>query len=341
MKKHLFTVAILSVTLCLSASTKSHTNTEITITMPNSNISPAPSAALPDPLMASAASTANDHSAQDLLPMLYVDNQLYRLSSEQPEPMGYSGSVSGHIVSSTEPSEVPAKHAQSNFGNVDEPYCLDAQSGQLITMVNNEWLRFVPINLTPQPVDLSRMTVASDILGASGIEVNYADNETIIFHSFAGLFRCKKINHHWSVTQTLDLASLEASATQGDYYTFISAQKDIVLISPKCYAPDNPLPITLQYTFPENKLELKGPFQDIPDPSLQWSYSEQAMNISQKLCQKPGLEKAWISNLYPASGSNSGTYYFIAAGIDSFSLHHGQYQEDTDHLTLTTILLPN
>ncbi len=272
------------------------------------------------------------------LPMMYIGGQLYRLLSEEGEPMGDSGCVDGDIMSAVDPKEVPTEHEQSNFGSVGNPYCLVEEGRELVVMVDDEWLRFTALDLIAQPVDTELLTTDSALMGSDGIELNYADMETLVFHSHAGLFRCEKDNGNWVVKQSLDLKTIEAGATQGDHYSYISADRDCAMISPKCYAPDNEVPITLRYLFDEEKLELAGRFRDYKDPSLVWSYSEEADSIGQKIHGKPELKGMWISNLYPIEEMNSNVYGFIAVGSDGLkSLQYGLYWSELDQLELKPV----
>ncbi|HCD45188.1 MAG TPA: hypothetical protein DEQ64_15935 [Lachnoclostridium sp.] len=279
-----------------------------------------------------------EFSTEKVLPMLYINGQLYRLLSKQGEPMGDSGCVDGYILSSVDPEEVPTEHEQSNFGSEGNPYCLEEEYGELVAMVADEWLRFTDVDLIAQPVNYDLLTSDLALLGADGIELNYADSESLVFHSYAGLFRCEKSNDNWVMKQSLDLIPLEANATQGDQYSYISADRDTALISPKCYAPDNEIPVTFQYLFAEDKLELVGRFQDYADSNLVWSYSEEAMSIRQKLCDKQDLDGLWISNLYPIAEMNSNVYGFILVGSDGLeSIQYGLYWSDLDQLELEPI----
>ena len=279
-----------------------------------------------------------EFSPEKALPMLYINGQLYRLLSKQEEPMGDSGCVDGYIFSSVDPEEEPTEHEQSNFGSEGNPYCLEEKYGELVALVDDEWLRFTAVNLIAQPVNSDLLTSDSALLGADGIELNYADSERLVFHSYAGLFRCEKSNDNWVMKQSLNLKPLEANATQGDHYSYISADRDAALISPNCYAPDNEIPVTLRYLFAEGKLELIGRFQDYTDSNLVWSYSEEAMSIRQKLCDKPGLNGLWISNLYPIAEMNSNVYGFIVVGSDGLeSIQYGLYWSDLDQLDLESV----
>ena len=138
--------------------------------------------------------------------------------------------------------------------------------------------------------------------------------------------------------QSLDLKPLEANATQGDNYSYISADRDTALISPKCYASDNEIPVTLRYLFAEGKLELVGRFQDYTDSNLVWSYSEEAMSIRQKLSEKTDLNGSWISNLYPIAEMDSNVYGFIVVGANGLeSIRYGLYWSDLDQLELEPV----
>lgn len=277
-------------------------------------------------------------SSEKTLPMLYINGQLYRLLSKQGEPMGDSGCVDGYILSSVDPEEVPTEHEQSNFGSEGKPYCLEEKYGELVTIVDDEWLRFTAVNLIAQPLNSDLLTSDLALLGADGMELNYADSERLVFHSYAGLFQCEKSNDNWIMKQSLDLKPMEANATQGDYYSCISADRDTALISPKCYAPDNEIPVTLRYLFDDNKLELVGRFKDYTDSNLVWSNSDEAMSIRQKLCNKPVLKGLWISNLYPIAEMNSNVYGFIAVGSDGLeSIQYGLYWSNSDQLKLEHI----
>jgi len=276
--------------------------------------------------------------SEKALPMLYINGQLYRLFSKQGEPMGDTGCVDGYILSSVDPEEIPAEHEQSNFGSEGTPYSLDEEHGELVAMVDDEWLRFTTVNLIAQPVYSDLLISDLALLGADGIELNYADSERLVFHSYAGLFRCEKNNNNWVMKQSLDLKPLEANATQGDHYSYIRADRDTALISPKCYASDNEIPITLRYLFAEGKLEMVGRFQNYTDSNLVWSYSEEATSIRQKLSDKPDLNGLWISNLYPITEMNSNAYGFIVVGANGLeSIQYGIYWSDLDQLKLEPV----
>lgn len=252
--------------------------------------------------------------------------------------MGDSGCVDGYILSSVDPEEVPTEHEQSNFGSEGTPYCLEEEYGELVAMVADEWLRFTAVDLIAQPVNYDLLISDLALLGADGIELNYADSERLVFHSYAGLFRCEKNSDNWVMKQSLDLKPLEANATQGDHYSYISADRDTALISPKCYASDNEIPVTFRYLFAEGKLELVGRFQDYTDSNLVWSYSEEAMSIRQKLSEKPDLNGLWISNLYPIAEMNSNVYGFIVVGAKGLeSIRYGLYWSDLDQLELEPV----
>ncbi|MBE7721376.1 MAG: hypothetical protein E7243_17955 [Lacrimispora celerecrescens] len=277
-------------------------------------------------------------ATEKALPMLYINGQLYRLLSGLGEPMGDSGCVDGYILSSVDPEEVPTEHEQSNFGSEGTPYCLEEEYGELVAMVADEWLRFTAVDLIAQPVNYDLLISDLALLGADGIELNYADSERLVFHSYAGLFRCEKNSDNWVMKQSLDLKPLEANATQGDHYSYISADRDTALISPKCYASDNEIPVTFRYLFAEGKLELVGRFQDYTDSNLVWSYSEEAMSIQQKLSEKPDLNGLWISNLYPIAEMNSNVYGFIVVGAKGLeSIRYGLYWSDLDQLELEPV----
>ncbi|WP_024346431.1 hypothetical protein [Lacrimispora indolis] len=277
-------------------------------------------------------------ATEKALPMLYINGQLYRLLSRLGEPMGDSGCVDGYILSSVDPEEVPTEHEQSNFGSEGTPYCLEEEYGELVAMVADEWLRFTAVDLIAQPVNYDLLISDLALLGADGIELNYADSERLVFHSYAGLFRCEKNSDNWVMKQSLDLKPLEANATQGDHYSYISADRDTALISPKCYASDNEIPVTFRYLFAEGKLELVGRFQDYTDSNLVWSYSEEAMSIRQKLSEKPDLNGLWISNLYPIAEMNSNVYGFIVVGAKGLeSIRYGLYWSDLDQLELEPV----
>lgn len=277
-------------------------------------------------------------ATEKALPMLYINGQLYRLLSRLGEPMGDSGCVDGYILSSVDPEEVPTEHEQSNFGSEGTPYCLEEEYGELVAMVADEWLRFTAVDLIAQPVNYDLLISDLALLGADGIELNYADSERLVFHSYAGLFRCEKNSDNWVMKQSLDLKPLEANATQGDHYSYVSADRDTALISPKCYASDNEIPVTFRYLFAEGKLELVGRFQDYTDSNLVWSYSEEAMSIRQKLSEKPDLNGLWISNLYPIAEMNSNVYGFIVVGAKGLeSIRYGLYWSDLDQLELEPV----
>lgn len=272
------------------------------------------------------------------LPMIYVQGQLYRLFSEQREPMGDSGSVTGHIQSSVETDETPMEEEQSNFGGVGKPYCLDKDHGQLVAMINDEWQRFTAVNLEVTPVDVDRLSKPMDLLGADGMELNYIGKDIIVFHSFAGVFVCKFTEDGWVLSQTLDLEPLEGTATQGDNFTLIRADGQAVWISPKCYAPDNEIPVTYKYLIAENRLELAGRFQEEEDDYLRWSYSEEGMALKETVRSKLEQEGMVISNLYPVLYMDSEVYGFIA--VDSgerSSIQYGRYWKASGEVKLETI----
>ena len=272
------------------------------------------------------------------LPMIYVQGQLYRLFSEQREPMGDSGSVTGHNMSSVETDETPMEEEQSNFGEVGSPYCLDKDHGQLVAMINDEWLRFTAVNLEATPVDLNRLSKPMDLLGADGMELNYIGEDIIVFHSFAGVFVCTFTEDGWVLSQTLDLEPLEGTATQGDNFTLIRADGKAVWISPKCYAPDNEIPVTYKYLIAENRLELAGRFQEEEDDYLRWSYSEEGMALKESVRSKLEQEGMVISNLYPVLYMDSVVYGFIA--VDSgerSSIQYGRYWKASGEVKLETI----
>lgn len=290
------------------------------------------------PAITELETTAEMAATEKALPMLYINGQLYRLLSRLGEPMGDSGCVDGYILSSVDPEEVPTEHEQSNFGSEGTPYCLEEEYGELVAMVADEWLRFTAVDLIAQPVNYDLLISDLALLGADGIELNYADSERLVFHSYAGLFRCEKNSDNWVMKQSLDLKPLEANATQGDHYSYISADRDTALISPKCYASDNEIPVTFRYLFAEGKLELVGRFQDYTDSNLVWSYSEEAMSIRQKLSEKPDLNGLWISNLYPIAEMNSNVYGFIVVGAKGLeSIRYGLYWSDLDQLELEPV----
>lgn len=274
------------------------------------------------------------------LPMLYVQGQLYRLLSEQGEPMGDSDAVTGHIQSSVEQDETPAEEGQSNFGEVGNPYCLDEDYGELVAMINDEWLRFTAVNLEVSPVDLESISEPMNLLGANGIELNYIGDDTIVFHSFAGVFVCELTEDGWALSRTLDLVPLEATATQGDNLTIIGADGQEVWISPKCYAPDNEIPVTYRYLISENRLELAGRFQEKEDMYLKWSYSEEAMAKKETVYQTLNQKGMLISNLYPILYMDSEVYGFIVvdSGAETFSpLQYGRYWDASRKLELEPI----
>lgn len=66
----------------------------------------------------------------------------------------------------------------------------------------------------------------------------------------------------------------------------IKADGQSVWISPKCYAPDNEIPVTYRYLISENRLELAGRFQEKEDMYLKWSYSEEAMDRRETIYHK-------------------------------------------------------
>lgn len=82
-------------------------------------------------------------------------------------------------------------------------------------MINDEWLRFTAVNLEASPVDLDNISEPTELLGTDGIELNYIGDGIIVFHSCAGVFVCEWREDGWVLNQTLDLAPLEADATQG------------------------------------------------------------------------------------------------------------------------------
>ena len=327
MNKHLITAGTLLAIMLLSACSQNQATSESVIS------------SSPPAIMAEETNTADNHkpsAAKDqTLPMLSLNGRLYRLLSEQTEPMGDAGSVSGYISSSVATGEIPGSHEQSNFGSEGNPYCLDQQLQEVVAMIDEEWLRFTELDLSALPVHTDLLNSQLALLGADGVELHYADNDVLVFHSYAGLFRYERGSDGWGLTQTLDLKPLEAEATQGDYYSLIRSDRDIALISPKCYAPDHEIPITLRYHFAENRLEPAGRFQDYEDIGLVQSSSEETAAIWQKLQNKPELNELWISNLYPIVEASSNLYGFVAVGADGLSsIQYGLYQSDIDRLEL-------
>jgi len=290
------------------------------------------------PEITSPKKSNEEYSSEKGLPMLYINGQLYRLLRKQGEPMRDSDCADGYILSSVNPEEVPSEHGQSNFGSEGNPYCLEEEHGELVAMVADEWLSFTAVNLIAQPVNEDLLTSDLALLGADGIELNYADSERFVFHSYAGLFQYEKSNGNWELKQSLDLRPLEANATQGDPYTYIRADRDTAFISPKCHAPDHEIPVTFRYLFAEGKLELAGRYQDYADSVLVWSYSEEAMSIRQKICDKLDLNGLWISNLYPIAEMNSNVYGFIVVGSEGQkSIRYGLYWSDLDQIELESV----
>lgn len=290
-------------------------------------------------------SMADTPETVELLPMIYVQGRLYRLFSEQREPMGDSGSVTGHIQSTVGQDETPAEEGQSNFGEVGNPYCLDEEQGELVAMINDEWLRFTAVNLEVRPVDLNSLSKPVDLWGTDGIELNYIGDRIIVFHSFAGIFVCERTEDGWVLGQTLDLSPLEADATQGDGFTMVKADGQEVRISPNCYAPDNEIPVTYRYLISENRLELAGRFQEEEDANLKWSYSDATMARKETIYNKLGQEGILISNLYrpdldSVKQMDSEVYGFIAVGSgdgEAISLQYGCYWEAAGRLELELI----
>ena len=278
---------------------------------------------------------------EEFLPMVFAKGRLYRLLREAEAPMGESGCVSGHIRSSVGPEETPAVEEQSNFGHEGRPYCLDEEHGWLDVQAEDKWMRFTAVDLTVKPADLDRMSHNLNLLGADGIELNYADQGQIVFHSFAGLFLCVKTGEGWKINRTLDLNSLGAGATQGDNFSLITADKDGAFISPECYSPKPEIPVTYRYLFNDNRLELKGRFGDKPDSVMQWSHSKEAMDIRETIRQKLGQEALWISNLYPVMDMDVNVYGFITLGDGGLeTLGYGRYWKDTDRLEHEAIWCP-
>lgn len=177
----------------------------------------------------------------------------------------------------------------------------------------------------------------TSIIGADGIELNYADDNRLIFHSFAGLFICEKDEEDWKATQTLDLASLEANMTQGDNASLIYADKDEVWILPKRYALDNENPVTYKYLISEDRLEKIEGFSDQIDSALQWSYSEEGTKLYKEIQQQTDL---FCSNLYPINGIDEAVYGFIAVNSEGLnSLQYGCYYKDTSRLEMKSIIV--
>lgn len=285
-------------------------------------------------------STAGTQETVEPLPMLYAQGRLYRLLSELEEPMGDADAVTGYIQSSVGQGEAPAEEGQSNFGEIGNPYCLDEAHGELVSMINDVWLRFTAVDLEVSPVDLDSISEPAELLGADGIELNYIGDGIIVFHSFAGVFVCEWTEDGWVLNQTLDLAPLEANVTQGDNFTMIKTDGQVVWISPKCYAPDNKIPVTYRYLIAENRLELAGRFQEKEDMHLKWSYSEEAMARRETIYHKLAQRGLLLSNLYPVLYMDSEVYGFIAVDSGAAALsppQYGRYWEASGKLELEPI----
>lgn len=240
---------------------------------------------------------------EEFLPMAYVKGRLYRLLSSE-----------------------------------GSPYCLDEENGRLDVQAADKWMRFTAVNLTVKPADLDRMSDNLNLLGADGIELNYADHGQIVFHSFGGLFQCINTGEGWKINRTLDLGSLGAGATQGDSFSLITADKDGAFISPECYSPKTEIPVTFRFLFTDNRLELTGRFEDKPDSAMGWSYSEEAMALRETVQKKLGQEALWISNLYPVMDMDSNVYGFITLGDRGLeTLGYGRYWSDLDRLELEAV----
>lgn len=243
---------------------------------------------------------------EEFLPMAYVKGRLYRLLSSE-----------------------------------GSPYCLDEENGRLDVQAADKWMRFTAVNLTVKPADLDRMSDNLNLLGADGIELNYADHGQIVFHSFGGLFQCINTGEGWKINRTLDLGSLGAGATQGDSFSLITADKDGAFISPECYSPKTEIPVTYRFLFADNRLELTGRFEDKPDSAMGWSYSEEAMALRETVQKKLGQEALWISNLYPVMDMDSNVYGFITLGDRGLeTLGYGRYWSDLDRLELEAVERP-
>ena len=278
---------------------------------------------------------------EEFLPMVYVKGRLYRLLRETEDPVGDTGCLSGHIRSSVGQEETPSMEGQSNFGNEGSPYCLDDENGRLDVQAADKWMRFTAVDLTVKPADLDRMSDNLNLLGADGIELNYADHGQIVFHSFAGLFQCVNTGEGWKINRSLDLDSLGAGATQGDSFSLITADKDGAFISPECYSPKPEIPVTYRYLFADNRLELNGRFEDKPDSVMQWSHSQEAAAIRETIREKMGQEALWVSNLYPVMDMDVNVYGFITLGDRGLeSLGYGRYWKDVDRLELEAIECP-
>lgn len=202
--------------------------------------------------------------------------------------------------------------------------------------------------LEAKEVDIKQLMTeensAGDFLGADGLELNYADDSRIIFHSHAGLFICDKDGENWQLTHTLDFAPLEANVTQGDHASLIWADREEVLIMPRRYAPDNDNPITYRYLISEKRLEKTDGFQEQEDLALTWSYSEEGMKRMQQMYANMQQENVSLSNLYPVGGLDTGVYGFVSVGYDDLnalqSLQYGSYDENTDNLEMKEIIIP-
>lgn len=243
---------------------------------------------------------------EEFLPMAYVKGRLYRLLSSE-----------------------------------GSPYCLDEENGRLDVQAADKWMRFTAVDLTVKPADLDRMSDNLNLLGADGIELNYADHGQIVFHSFGGLFQCINTGEGWKINRTLDLGSLGAGATQGDSFSLITADKDGAFISPECYSPKTEIPVTYRFLFADNRLELTGRFEDKPDSAMGWSYSEEAMALRETVQKKLGQEALWISNLYPVMDMDSNVYGFITLGDRGLeTLGYGRYWSDLDRLELEAVERP-
>ena len=202
-----------------------------------------------------------------------------------------------------------------------------------------------PAELTAKPADLEKMSDNLSLLGADGIELDYAGHGQIVFHSFAGLFQCINTGEGWKINRTLDLKSLGAGTTQGDNYSLITADKDSAFISPECYSPKTEMPVTYRYTFADGSLELKGRFQEKPDSIMQWSHSEEAMAIRETIREiireQAGQEILWISNLCPVMETDANVYGFVTLGNGGLeTLGYGLYWMETDRLELAAIERP-
>lgn len=178
-------------------------------------------------------------------------------------------------------------------------------------------------------LDLEEFARAEDavsrFLGADGMLLDYADDDTRVFHTYAGLFVCQDSTDGWQLTRALDLAPLGANYTQGDNAAKVWADDVCAHIQ----TPDE----TYRYTYASGALDTVSDAAPPDQPEPDWSFGEEGSALTQQLTEETGQI---LSNPYPLDAENAA---FVAVSPDVLALYASVYAPETGSWTLEPVLL--